>query len=1062
MKIKKHFKKLIIVLVVLMLFNFCCPQSVKARGFLGIDIPGAFSDLIFWVEKGIIRILNDIFSDEAHKFYFYNGGKHAKDVKVVVYLDPETIIKGKFLIFNANIFEDPDSINKNDYFDVGSGKDTKDDQGNNVNGIIYGRAQLRKIVAGWYYALRNFAIVALLSVLVYVGIRMIISTLAQDKAKYKMMFKDWLVALCLLIAMNFIMIGTLQVTSMIVDAIGTDGKKDTQLSNVMTMIALINNDSEEEENPEVRYRADDGKEYDIGDAFAYELVLGAIVVYTIIFAIKYLKREFTIIFLIFLGPISCITYPIDKIGDGKAQAFNKWLTEFIYQVIIQPFHLLLYIVLIGTASQMASVNVLYSIICFAVMIPAEKFIKEMFGFKDRLGSPLGNMMKAGMARDMMRSATSKIMGGKNGSNGGSSNDEKNNALPNRPATKDLDNNYLGSGKAEELQQGRDNTKDNSQQQQTKTPQIENGENGAEGSAGEFEYDPNSYNNDNFNLDFGDANGTISEGISDVAAVTAAEALDTGNISEKDSAADQMSNAQGQEQNLRRDKDNNNNYDFSQLELEESEKEGKLARAGKALKNSARHPILTAKKGINKFDNSKMGRIHAQRMLKKYGTTSRTKRWLKRGGNSLKTLAKATALGTAGIALAAGAAVTGNGAEAAAILGGTAALGLRGGMKTVRGLKNSAKDYYNNDAIPGVNKLVKNLKDGLGIESNKEFDKFESDPEQQNRAILAYRKSHDGENPNNSELKQIMRDRFALSQFSGMNNDLIDRALPEYLALKNNEGLSDNVALNRAVFRAQLSSIFSAKDFSNKNNMEQAVNSMVNTKKISNSDAIDHLQRAAKMLGANFALKLPTQTRTLDVNAKAGELPSWVGNLGINESDLTQANIKQLTKLKVKIHETGLDEGQLRLLAQGVENSRYATKVISNFENKIDKSVEYLNDKNNISDAKKFLRANGIRATKENVQSELRERLVITDRFNVKKPDDINKIRKLETVGEVSKSQRQAAREMAIKSKGKSKGEKISMKRDLINDLMKNGGSSAPQAKTDAENIMELADRYNKL
>ena len=51
------------------------------------------------------------------------------------------------------------------------------------------------------------------------------------------------------------------------------------------------------------------------------------------------------IFLILIGPISCITYPIDKISDGKAQAFNKWFSEFMSEVLIQPFHLLLYVVL---------------------------------------------------------------------------------------------------------------------------------------------------------------------------------------------------------------------------------------------------------------------------------------------------------------------------------------------------------------------------------------------------------------------------------------------------------------------------------------------------------------------------------------------------------------------------------------------------------------------------------------------------------------------------------------------------------------------------------------------
>lgn len=154
--------------------------------------------------------------------------------------------------------------------------------------------------------------------------------------------------------------------------------------------------------------------YTIGDAFSYELLLLVVMIYTVIFAVKYLKREFTIIFLILLGPISCITYPIDKISDGKAQAFNKWFAEFLYQVIIQPFHLLIYTVLISSAVQLADDNLLYSIVCFTVMMPAEKFIKEMFGFKDKLGSPLGALATGaamGQMINKLRGASGRASGG---------------------------------------------------------------------------------------------------------------------------------------------------------------------------------------------------------------------------------------------------------------------------------------------------------------------------------------------------------------------------------------------------------------------------------------------------------------------------------------------------------------------------------------------------------------------------------------------------------------------------------------------------------------------------
>ncbi|MDR0978905.1 MAG: hypothetical protein LBL91_03070, partial [Lachnospiraceae bacterium] len=46
-------------------------------------------------------------------------------------------------------------------------------------------------VANWYVAARSIAIIASLAVLVYIGIRMAIASVATDKAKYKNMIVSW-------------------------------------------------------------------------------------------------------------------------------------------------------------------------------------------------------------------------------------------------------------------------------------------------------------------------------------------------------------------------------------------------------------------------------------------------------------------------------------------------------------------------------------------------------------------------------------------------------------------------------------------------------------------------------------------------------------------------------------------------------------------------------------------------------------------------------------------------------------------------------------------------------
>lgn len=445
---KQTTKKFIIILVLLMLLKFVLPLSVKADetifggstikdysdnnpynyttsnqskegGFF--DIGTNFTKLLFLGERAIIGAFNNIFCDDGHKFSYGIEGENI--VVENLNLTPENIIKGSFVLFDADIFKNITDTSK--YFDAGK------------TGTVNGKIELRNTVAGWYYALRNFAIVALLSVLVYVGIRMITSTISQDKAKYKVMLKDWLVALCLVVVMHYIMITILNLSGMITDAIaGPGGSASSQTESLMQKIGTI---TEADKSYTVTY---DGKAhddvraimvdgngklelYDIGDALAFMLLLLVIIFYTGLFAVKYLKREFTIIFLILLAPISAVTYPIDKIADGKAQAFNKWFYEFLYNVIIQPFHLLIYIVLVGSATQLANDNILYSIICFAVMIPAEKFIKEMFGFRDKLGTPLGAFTSGAIASQLFN----KAKGGSTSKSNGSAQKDNSSELP---------------------------------------------------------------------------------------------------------------------------------------------------------------------------------------------------------------------------------------------------------------------------------------------------------------------------------------------------------------------------------------------------------------------------------------------------------------------------------------------------------------------------------------------------------------------------------------------------------------------------------------------------------
>lgn len=409
----KIYKKVIIAIVFLILFNVCYPIQSNANDIIERMKVG-IGELFFGIEDGLMQVLNQIFVDKDYL-----------NVSPGLYLSPETIIKGKFALMNANIFEE--IKNDGSYYDVYNG---------NNNSIVTGKNSLRETVAGWYYALRNLSIVALLSVLVYVGIRMTISTVSQDKAKYKTMLKDWLVALCLVFTMHYMMVGILNISSIITNAIGRTGQSVTMTDDIRSKIEDDINNSWEGVKGSTSELDKQTIHDNMMDAYGNLLIYAAIIVFTVVFTVKYIMRAITIVFLILIAPITAVTYPIDKIKDGKAQAFDFWFREFFFQVIIQPFHLLIYVVLIGSATDLASSNIIYSILCYAMMIPAEKIIKQMFGINDKLGSPLGAFASGAAASQLISKATqalnSKNNKGGNG-NGSGSGSEAEGSLP--PKTK---------------------------------------------------------------------------------------------------------------------------------------------------------------------------------------------------------------------------------------------------------------------------------------------------------------------------------------------------------------------------------------------------------------------------------------------------------------------------------------------------------------------------------------------------------------------------------------------------------------------------------------------------
>ena len=129
----------------------------------------------------------------------------------------------------------------------------------------------------------------------------------------------------------------------------------------------------------------------------------------------------TLGFLIVIAPLVTVTYSIDKMGDGKSQALNAWMREFVYNILIQPFHCIAYLALgsagvsiLDGSGELSMASVVIAIMIFIFMLTSEKIIKEIFHFRaSSMSDTVGSAVFAGAVLSKMKDA-----GGKSKSGGG--------------------------------------------------------------------------------------------------------------------------------------------------------------------------------------------------------------------------------------------------------------------------------------------------------------------------------------------------------------------------------------------------------------------------------------------------------------------------------------------------------------------------------------------------------------------------------------------------------------------------------------------------------------------
>jgi len=505
--------EVILVIVAVIITVACAIGAVIASGGLALFLGGIALISVGSTLLGS-NVLVDLGKDTVNVVASSIGAEMLPDeMYLPVYsYSPEEIFKGNILLFNVNFFKKPIEIKEKTSIDSETGEERleyyyysdnegdTDTDGDGVNDAFKTSKQdsaqiLQSTISSWYKALRNICLVAMLSILVYIGIRMLLTSVASDKAKYITMLKDWFIGLCLLFLMHYIMAFSVtlveKITSLINSATptnlymvsleGTDKLKDEfeelgmtgdSSSNPMSVEYDSDGDGENEyvwSSNLMGYlrtklqMSTPGAGY-IGEGLCF-LIL---VIFTVMFTFTYLRRVLYMAFLTLISPMVALTYCIDKLNDGQAQGFNKWFKEYIFNLLIQPMHLLLYYILVSSAFSTLGDNYIYSLVAIGFMIPAEKLLRSLFNF-EKASTP--GVLSGAASTALMMTGINKLTGlaGKGGKGSGSKNgggsDSANDKKP--PRTEDVDST------AEMLGNGENNDDD----QQTPIQTQDGGDNG---------------------------------------------------------------------------------------------------------------------------------------------------------------------------------------------------------------------------------------------------------------------------------------------------------------------------------------------------------------------------------------------------------------------------------------------------------------------------------------------------------------------------------------------------------------------------------------------------------
>lgn len=317
---KKLFKKIIIIfLVVNIVFNMILPNYSFAWDITGAILVKPLATFVMVATDGVNMLLQTFLGGWDYSGDF-NGQFSFGKMEEVAFASPEKIFAGEYPILNANLFK-ASTVDNPGGWTFGPAKIWKEfTDGAGTNTI----SALRKAVAGIYVLLQYVAATVLLCLLIYTGIRIVLSARSpEEQARWRGYLYDWLRAVILLIFMHLIMITIFNVTDILANSLKEAMGNGQSITNILRGTIQESWGSVELITTTIMY--------------VYTTYL------TFVFVFAYFRRVLWTAILIIMAPIVAALRALGNEGRG---IYQRWFREFLTNSLIQPYHIIAYYVLV--------------------------------------------------------------------------------------------------------------------------------------------------------------------------------------------------------------------------------------------------------------------------------------------------------------------------------------------------------------------------------------------------------------------------------------------------------------------------------------------------------------------------------------------------------------------------------------------------------------------------------------------------------------------------------------------------------------------------------------------